>query len=400
MGTQVQQQRQSGPRSATTVIPARSRLLQRKCACGGAPGVDGQCTDCRGKRLGLQRQAVSAAGPATAPPIVHEVLRSPGQALDVGTRALMEPRFGYDFSRVRVHSDARAAESALAVNALAYTVGRDVVFGGGQYAPDTAVGQRLLAHELTHVVQQQGAAYGPEPIQMELDPGAWEAEAETQESGIHAQPSRANQHSLMMKRSGNASSHCGGGWTCCNSKACGEPDNKDHQQGPDSLTFNRWLLKVLIDVDVPTANDIMGGADVGHTFVELEDWSTGLTYTYGFYPRPENTPDEWHQSVNGCVAHPDESHRFCIDYTEVFELTKAEFDKALAFAQLYCVGPPNYELLRNNCTTFVEQVVTAAGKSLPAIRGKVAHGAAQADNPNTLLEGLQERDRKKASAVP
>jgi hypothetical protein len=68
----------------------------------------------------------------------------------------MEARFGYDFSRVRVHTDATAAESARAVQALAYTVGEDIVFGAGRYAPATGAGQRLLAHELTHVVQQGG----------------------------------------------------------------------------------------------------------------------------------------------------------------------------------------------------------------------------------------------------
>ncbi|MGH8559406.1 MAG: eCIS core domain-containing protein [Methylococcales bacterium] len=71
----------------------------------------------------------------------------------------MEPRFGHDFSRVRVHTDSRAAESALAVNALAYTVGRDVVFGTGQHAPHTRAGQKLLAHELTHAVQQGETAH-------------------------------------------------------------------------------------------------------------------------------------------------------------------------------------------------------------------------------------------------
>lgn len=69
-------------------------------------------------------------------------------------RHYFEPRFGYDFSQVRVHTDAKAAESARAVNALAFTVGRDVAFGAGQYAPGTTEGKRLLAHELTHVVQQ------------------------------------------------------------------------------------------------------------------------------------------------------------------------------------------------------------------------------------------------------
>lgn len=126
--------------------------LQRKCACGGTPGFDGECATCRAKRL--QRRATEGAGPSGVPPIVHEVLRSPGQPLDAETRAFMEPRFGHDFSRVRVHTGARAAESARAVNALAYTVGRDVVFGEGQYAPGASAGRRLLAHELAHVVQQ------------------------------------------------------------------------------------------------------------------------------------------------------------------------------------------------------------------------------------------------------
>lgn len=89
------------------------------------------------------------------PPIVHEVLRSPGQPLDLNTRAFMEPRFGHDFSGVRVHTDARAARSAKAVNALAYTVGNDIAFDKGQYSPETNEGKGILAHELTHVLQQK-----------------------------------------------------------------------------------------------------------------------------------------------------------------------------------------------------------------------------------------------------
>ena len=108
--------------------------------------------------MSLQRANIHPSSfiphPSAAPPIVHDVLRSPGQPLDPATRAFFEPRFGHDFSRVRVHTDAKAAESAWAVNALAYTVGRDVAFGLAQYAPQTGAGRKLLAHELTHVVQQ------------------------------------------------------------------------------------------------------------------------------------------------------------------------------------------------------------------------------------------------------
>lgn len=188
-----------------------SGMLQRKCACGGPPGPTGECAECRRKRqLGgmlqaklrinqpgdkyeqeadrvagqvmrmsqpdlqrqagpkedeedellqakprLQRDPAVGATPASAPPIVHEVLASPGRPLDAAIRATMESRFGHDFSQVRVHADERAAQSAQAVNARAYTVGRDVVFGRGEYAPGSSQGQRLLAHELTHVVQQR-----------------------------------------------------------------------------------------------------------------------------------------------------------------------------------------------------------------------------------------------------
>lgn len=93
----------------------------------------------------------SADRASEIPPIVHNVLQSSGQSLDAATRTILEPRFGHDFSRVRVHHDDQAAESAQAVQAEAYTVGQDIVFGTGQYAPATAAGQRLLAHELAHV---------------------------------------------------------------------------------------------------------------------------------------------------------------------------------------------------------------------------------------------------------
>ncbi len=142
--------------------PAQAGLLQRKCACGGTPGRGGECEECRKKPVTLQRRAASPDERAEVPPIVHDVLRSPGQPLDPPTREFMESRFGHDFSRVRVHTDAKAAESARAVSALAYTLGRGIVFGAGHYAPTTQEGKRLLAHELAHAVQQEtGVALQP-----------------------------------------------------------------------------------------------------------------------------------------------------------------------------------------------------------------------------------------------
>ena len=79
-----------------------------------------------------------------------------GQPLSKSERTYFEPRFGRDFCQMRVNADTRAVEVARAVNAQAFTVGQDVVFGAGQYAPESSTGQRLMAHELTHVVQQSG----------------------------------------------------------------------------------------------------------------------------------------------------------------------------------------------------------------------------------------------------
>jgi hypothetical protein len=148
-------QLQPGAKAISSATPQQTGLMQRKCACGQHTG-GGECAECRQKREGMvQRAALTAAPMHAVPPIVPAVLSSPGQLLDAGARAFMEPRFGHDFSGVRVHTDAKAAESARAVNALAYTVGMDVVFGEGKYAPGTSEGRRLLAHELTHVVQQR-----------------------------------------------------------------------------------------------------------------------------------------------------------------------------------------------------------------------------------------------------
>jgi peptidoglycan/xylan/chitin deacetylase (PgdA/CDA1 family) len=146
-------------------------ILQRNCDCGGS------CGDCA-KKESLQRSAAgSAHAPEHAPPIVHDVLRSSGQALDRGTRASMESRFGYDFSRVRVHTDANAARSAGAVGAEAYTVGQHIVFGSRGFSPATREGKSLLAHELAHTVQQRsaGGGSGPLPISTPNDAGEREA---------------------------------------------------------------------------------------------------------------------------------------------------------------------------------------------------------------------------------
>lgn len=191
-----------------SATPDNTGVLQRQCACGAAAGpLSGACEDCtRQQALGLQRKltigrsddpleaeadrvaaevmrppaprhpghdrpaaravatpriqrrASAPAGGGAAPPAVHQALAAPGRPLDPSLRRVFEPRFGRDFGDVRIHTDAQAHASAQAVGARAYTVGRHVAFAGGQYAPGTLAGRQLLAHELTHVVQQRGGA--------------------------------------------------------------------------------------------------------------------------------------------------------------------------------------------------------------------------------------------------
>jgi len=118
--------------------------------------MGGACNDCAKKQSSLQRKSSGNTESSGVPSVVHEVLRSPGQPLDATTRAFFEPRFGHDFSHVRVHTDAKASDSARSVSALAYTVSHNIVLASGQYSPTTLAGKKLLAHELTHVAQQTG----------------------------------------------------------------------------------------------------------------------------------------------------------------------------------------------------------------------------------------------------
>jgi outer membrane protein OmpA-like peptidoglycan-associated protein len=134
--------------------------LQRKCAsCGQHTVAGGGCNSCNKETdQRLRRAAINNESASDhhneVPPIVHDALRSPGQPLDPHTRAFMEPRLGHDFSRVRVHSDSTAAESARSVNAVAYTVGQDIVLGDAHYPSRSSAKLGVLAHELTHTIQQ------------------------------------------------------------------------------------------------------------------------------------------------------------------------------------------------------------------------------------------------------
>ena len=191
---------QTQQQAASASPLSRGGILQRKCeGCGQHTIAGGKCTDCGKKKIGLQRKltigasndpmeleadrvadqvmaaslnsVVSSAPPRiqrftaqttgqadmTAPASVDSVLSSPGSLLEPALQQDMGQRFGHDFSRVRVHTGAAAERSAQDVSANAYTVRHNIVFGAGQFAPGTDRGRRLIAHELTHVVQQSGS---------------------------------------------------------------------------------------------------------------------------------------------------------------------------------------------------------------------------------------------------
>ncbi|MEM8674589.1 MAG: DUF4157 domain-containing protein [Cyanobacteria bacterium P01_G01_bin.67] len=147
------------PKHKSSFELLQTGLLQRKCSsCGQHSVRSGECPKCHKKQSYLQRRPSNQNDTySEVSSIVNEVLRSPGQSLPLNTKTFMESGFGHDFSHVKVHTDSKAAESAQAVNALAYTVGDNIVFGAGQYTPNTNSGKQLLAHELTHTIQQRYA---------------------------------------------------------------------------------------------------------------------------------------------------------------------------------------------------------------------------------------------------
>jgi hypothetical protein len=144
----------AGAAGTITPLPA---AVQRKCAARGAVKDTAKPEDDDILQARSDASSTTASADSrSVPDSVAQTLGSAGQPLDAGSRSFFEPRFGRDLSHVRVHSGGQAARSARDVHAHAYTVGRDVVFGAGKYAPNTWRGRRLLAHELTHVVQQTG----------------------------------------------------------------------------------------------------------------------------------------------------------------------------------------------------------------------------------------------------
>lgn len=184
--------------SVPTINAAARSFLQRQCSCGGSGGAEGKCDECEKKDMLLSRKSNGYGPSSFSPSAIREVLRSGGRPLENNVRAAMEPRFGHDFSRVRVHTDTRASESARSVNAVAYAVDEHIVFQSGHYDPSSVSGRSLLAHELTHVVQNRRSGSSDNRasgVSRPDDPAEREASAVTQQvmGGESAQVSQSSQ---------------------------------------------------------------------------------------------------------------------------------------------------------------------------------------------------------------
>lgn len=139
------------------ISPLISRKTNLSEASHRASSIQRKCDHCKEEEERVQKKESNGdGGGMEAPSIVSDAINTSGQALTPETRSFMESRFGYDFGSVRVHTDSLSARSAQSIQALAYTSGNHIVFNHGQYAPGTETGDRLLAHELTHVIQQGG----------------------------------------------------------------------------------------------------------------------------------------------------------------------------------------------------------------------------------------------------
>ena len=147
-------------READDVADKVMRMADTPAPTAAPPAIQRKCASCEDEEKHIHTKRATPAVPDTSldtSAAVHAAAGG-GAPLSHDVRSYFEPRFGRDFSQVRVHTDGAAANAARSVQARAYTLGRDIVFGSGAYAPASSAGRRLIAHELTHVVQQGGRA--------------------------------------------------------------------------------------------------------------------------------------------------------------------------------------------------------------------------------------------------
>lgn len=255
-------------------------MLQRKCSCGGQAKAGGECEECKKKRTALQRKPASSAhgGSSLAPPIVHDVLRSSGRPLAPQTQKSMEKHFGHDFSRVRVHTDAQAAKSTRAVDAKAWTVGRHIAFDSGQHSVSTMEGRSLLAHELSHVVQQRGKRRET-PLQINNSPGL-ERESEAAAQSVttregHATPVISEAPTALQRSSSSRSSSS----QSSSSRSSNSSANNEEEVPEKRQTSTGPCRSAQVDVRATHIGGSLRHLPIWHLFVIFKD-SAGTEWFY------------------------------------------------------------------------------------------------------------------------
>jgi len=200
-------------------------LLGGAAMSGGGCSCGGTCEECKKKPVQRKAEGDAAAPSAAFDGALHR--SGPGAPLASHTRGLMESRFGDTFQNVRIHDDGAAADASRHIQAHAFTMGSDIYFGQGRYQPDTTAGQKLLAHELTHVLQQRRGAVAPglKSLTASAHEDVFEREAEQAEAHVGK-----DAHDAPVRRK------CACGGTC--SKCSGEMEEIHHDRLQAKLTVN------------------------------------------------------------------------------------------------------------------------------------------------------------------
>jgi hypothetical protein len=290
-----------------------------------AAGVNRKCKGCGDEeetKPPVLRKADGAAAAAggTASAAAEAALGKlgPGAALPGADRAFFESRFGRDFSNVRVHDGEAADAASQAMAARAFTLGSDIAFARGEYRPGTGEGRRLIAHELTHTLQQEGG---------------------TRRTVRRQQQAGEERH--------------------LNEGMCAKESSCDFQDGTGTAT-GKFTLTIYADKEGPFLL-IPATSGVGHAWLRLED-DKGNYWTYGFWPQTGFDSSEASKAVPGCVHSPDKAHAKHVTSSQTFELTAAQFTAAHDYAKATCMSRPSYTLFSYNCTTFVTETMAKAGQ--------------------------------------
>lgn len=347
--------------------------VSKAAPVGGPPRRDLPRPELQLAPTGAARPDPSAASGEAFEARLGEARAGGGEEMPSQTRAFMEPRFGASLGEVRVHRDARANRLAASAGARAFTVGRDLFFGRGEFQPETDGGRRLIAHELAHVVQQGASPGGGGGAILRQAAGGHPAAASPAAAGPGAGPTTAPGAAGAAPAPGAAEEAMSRLETlCAASQPCTEPDAHDGPKGEFKLT-------IMADKEGPfLAIPFTGG--VGHAWLELTD-KEGTRWTYGFWPASGFDAEEPTKDVPGCVHHPDTEHRPTA--TQTFTLTEKEFSAALLEAQSICAAKPAYNLFGLQCTSFVRRVLDAAGKGPAGGFGLIW------DSPNALNSWLR-----------